>query len=90
MSTDGNSTWCNTDGTHADNYEREKTLALIKIFKESGAIEMFFNDSQAKEFGVQPLAGHHNHVHVSWLQDKDRDILSPSIKTKLFINLNLK
>lgn len=66
MSTDGNPTWCQTDGKYAPNYDRIKTLELIKIFKESGVSEIIFNDPEALSLGVKPLAGHHNHLHVSW------------------------
>lgn len=66
MSSDGQSTWCNTDGNSAKNYDREKTLELIKFLNQSGASEIYFNDPQAVKFGAKPLAGHHNHIHVSW------------------------
>ena len=65
MSFDGKPTWCNANGNYP-NYDREKTLALIKIFKDAGADEIYFNDPKSFEFGAKPLSGHHNHVHISW------------------------
>ena len=72
MSTDGNPTYCNTDGSFAANYDREKTMQLLKIFNESGAKEIFFNDPEAKKYGAKALAGHHNHLHVSWLSGETK------------------
>jgi len=70
MSIDGLPTWCNTDGKFAPNYDREKTLELIKILKKSGATEIIFNDPEGFKFGAKSLNGHHNHLHVSWLESE--------------------
>lgn len=72
MSTDGNPTFCNSDGTFAPNYDRAKTLELLKIFKNSGAVEIFFNDPEAAKYGAKVLAGHHNHLHASWLESETK------------------
>lgn len=72
MSTDGEPTFCNPNGTFAPNYDRAKTLELIKIFKQSGATEIIFNDPEAWKIGAKQLAGHHNHLHVSWLESESR------------------
>ncbi|MFN8575489.1 MAG: hypothetical protein U0354_01405 [Candidatus Sericytochromatia bacterium] len=72
MSTDGLATWCNTDGTFAPNYDRDKTLQLIKIFKNSGATEIIFNDPEGFKLGAKALAGHHNHLHISWLESESK------------------
>ena len=67
MSTDGNPTECHTSGSHSPNYDRARTKALISVFKNAGATKIFFNDPETRSDGASPLAGHHNHIHVSWL-----------------------
>lgn len=63
MSTDGKPTWAKTDGTHKANYDAERTKALISILKDAGG-KVTFNGKGA---GGKPLAGHDDHIHVSWL-----------------------
>lgn len=72
MSTDGLPTFCNTDGKFAANYDRKRTLDLIKILKNSGATEIIFNDPEGFKYGAKALSGHHNHLHVSWLESESR------------------
>ncbi len=70
VSTDGKATWCNPDGKYAANYDRRRTLGLIKLLHDSGATQIYFNDPEAKRLGAVPLADHSNHVHVSWSSKK--------------------
>lgn len=67
MSTDGQPTRAETDGSHAPNYDRARTLTLIRIFFGAGAQVVYFNDPEGWTYGAKPLAGHSNHLHVSWL-----------------------
>lgn len=88
MSKDGKPTWCRTDGTHASNYDREKTLILVDIFKKAGANPIYFNDPKAKKYGARPLSGHHNHLHVSWLSaNLQSNILALKNEKKALKNL---
>src|SRR5690606_32007139 len=67
MSTDGNPTWCSTNGECGANYDRQQTIRLVKILKAAGAVKIYFNDPETFAYGAQPLSGHHNHLHVTWL-----------------------
>jgi hypothetical protein len=66
MSTDGNATWAKQEGTQAANYDPDRTKALILALRGSGATVVSFN---GKDAGGTPLAGHDNHIHVSWIQE---------------------
>lgn len=63
MSTDGNPTWAKQDGSSKSNYDFERTKAIINVLKQSGG-KVKFN---GKDAGGTVLAGHDNHIHVSWL-----------------------
>lgn len=67
MSTDGAGTWAKQDGTHAANYDFQRTKAVIKVLRDSGAPIVNFN---GKDAGGTPLAGHDNHIHVSWVSSE--------------------
>lgn len=89
-SIDGKPAWCNTNGNSSKNYDKNKTLALIDLFKKSGANEIYFNDSDAKKYGAIPYPNHHHHIHVNWTKNNQvsinneidvNDILSSNLKT---------
>ena len=63
MSKDGESTWAKQDGSSASNYDLERTKMLISALKGSGGT-VYFN---GKDAGGQPMSGHDNHIHVTWL-----------------------
>lgn len=66
MSTDGKPTWAKQDGTHAGNYDLERTKILIAALTSTGATVRF----NGKGAGGQPLAGHDNHLHASWQHER--------------------
>jgi hypothetical protein len=58
-----------TDGAQAPvsyqdpQYDRDATQRLVDAFRSTGQVsKIYFNDPQIS--GVQPLAGHDNHLHV--------------------------
>lgn len=74
MSTDGNPTWAKRDGTSKANYDFVRTKALITVLKDTGG-KVKFN---GKNTGGTYLAGHDNHIHVSWLTSA---VTRPSTRT---------
>jgi hypothetical protein len=86
---DENPAWCNTNGNHSKNYDKIKTLALIDLFKKSGAQEIYFNDPDAKDYGATPYPNHHNHIHVSWTKNNQLSI-NNEINIDEILSYNLK
>lgn len=75
MSTDGGPTWAREDGSSAGNYDAERTKALVGALKSAGAT-VYFN---GKDAGGTPKAGHHNHLHATWLRGSAFTTHAPQI-----------
>ncbi len=73
----GNST-CPKASTHAGNYDRARTKMLADAFQSSAPVRLF-NDAEIPS--VSCASGHHNHLHVSWLERSvfDEDNLTEDV-----------
>lgn len=82
MSTDGQQTWAKQDGTKAANYDFSRTRAVIKVLKDSEAPIVIFN---GKDAGGEVLAGHDDHIHVSWVTSEVPQLLIARNSETIFL-----